>query len=239
MLRRWTVCLATGLSLLPSITFLIMEASAVECQDHIEQFFVENLTDRQYINGTTGKISLEPRPLDQDCTGPLALSTAHINRAMNGYIENYLVEVGWRKRPATPNFVIFAEKCAGAMCDVELVSAPDLQVNTFDLWRVVNNPASGGTTKWELKADLLEGRGWGDVKSYTTDYHHGEAYGETEAFGNDTGLHDLQRALQHKNNDGNWVDWNDHICIRDWSPSHEYFRNSDTSFDIDGGSQYC
>lgn len=219
-----------------------------DCQQR-GQFFIKNTTDKSYVNGTTNKIFLRDRVLAPNCVNPLTLSTAHLNRNQNGTIESdFFVEIGWREREKRDGsgdkvWVAFVEKCSLQQCVVDEISmASTAQVGTFDLWRIENRPkAADGTTEWRLYVNYLDGFGYRYVENYFTDYHHGAAYGETEAFGDNTGMTDEQRALEHLNNSGAWVDWNGQRCAPNFAKGgYKYVQNSNISYDIiDGGNNAC
>jgi hypothetical protein len=158
------------------------------------------------------------------------------------------VEIGWREREKNDGsgdkvWVAFVEKCSAQQCQVDEISlASTAEVGTFDKWRIKNMPTgSNGTTEWRLYVDYLDGVGYRFVENYFTDYHHGSAFGETEAFGDNTGMTDEQRELQHFNNNDQWVNWNGQRCNPNLRKGgYKYVENSNTSYDIiDGSNNAC
>lgn len=216
-----------------SIALPISSARAAPCNEQIEQFFIKNTVG--YTHGTKNQILLKNRFLDQDCSGPVALSTAFIGKDDS---RATWIEIGWWEEvcpaPGSHCWAVFVEKGVnGEITHIEKIVAPNLQPGTYDQWRVANRPKNpNGTTDWHLEVNFLIGQGWVDVRTYTTNWHTGIAYGETEAKGNDTGLREDQRNLQHKSAPGTWVNWSGQSCRKGTSPDFKYKERSNTFFEI-------
>lgn len=222
----------------------IASSSAAVCPQR-GQFFVKNNADKQYVNGTKNTIELRGRVLPRyDNCFTLTLSTAHINMNSGGTIDtDDFIEIGWRKyhlSDDTTYFRIFTEKCSPTGgCTVNEFTMPSTNiVGNYDEWKIVNELRTfDGRWSWSLEVDFFDGQGFRDYGQMLTSWENGAAYGETEAFGDGSGMHDDQRSLKHKNDSGSWVDWRGQTCDPNFNDGgYKYNKTSTTSYLIEEGS---
>lgn len=208
------------------------------------QFFVRNTVSRNFVNGQTNSIELADRFLAQnDSCDTLTLSTAHLNRNDNQTINNDdFIEIGWRRYRLSSGstfYRIFVEKCSptGGCVVSEFTKPSSAVVGTFDHWRIVKDFRDEvGFWQWDLRVDFLDGAGYRLYKEYFTSWAHAVTYGETEAFGAASGMHDDQRGLKHKNNSGNWVDWTGQSCDPSFEDGgYRYVKQNQTRYVIEAG----
>ncbi len=238
--------LSAAVALVLLCSLLKPVAAWAACSDEIEQFFIRASTS-DVVAGTDHKILLRDRALDSTCSSPVALSTAHINDQGVGTAGNSWVEIGWWEEQAAGGkaWTVFVEKGVnGSVSHVDRIVAPNLELGTYDRWRVKNNPRnSNGTTNWDLQVDFLKGGGWVDVITYTTSWHKGWAYGETEAKGHDTGMYDEQRDLKYRGESSSgWTAWPGQICrLHNGPTEYKWVKLSNSAYNIElaGGGEGC
>jgi hypothetical protein len=80
---------------------------------------------------------------------------------------------------------------------------------------------------WGVRAE-----GSTPLDTYNTLWHTGVAFGETSARGEDTGMHDEQRALRWKNGNGTWNPWPNDDCSEDTSSSWDWDRVSSNEYNV-------
>lgn len=232
-----------GLFFLASVPVLGGEARAQTPFCEVRgQFFIENTTDRQYVNGTSNSIKLRDRFLPRyDNCSTFTVSSAHLNRDYLGTFDlNHYVEIGWLWVQQSDGFnyrKIFTGYEAGAQVgDYDYYDFPPTAlVGTFDDWRVVLGGVDRytGAGIWELKVDFYDLAGFRQYGSESVNFTKGAAHGETESTGAGTGMRDEQVDLRHKNDSGNWVGWNGQRCNPDFKPGgYKYVRGSNVSYDI-------
>jgi len=230
---------------------LTRSALGANCGDN-EQLFIraENASGNpMYRLGTLSRIYPFNRNLDTDCphsggaNGAYTLSTAHLSSG-NGNCAQ--VEIGhqllWKGSDVSSQdlskkiFYVFTEQqttCTG-ISDFWHQSAANIETNNDDIWRVSGVEQPGGGAQWHLSVNFVLGQGYVELAVYDTAWNSGIPNGETERFGEGTGLRDSQWNLQFKKTDGTWINWPHLGCSS--HPNH--FTSSPWRWDDTSTSSY-
>lgn len=223
-----------AVSLILSILIPSQPAWASPCPNEFQIFVRVKDVAKKNINGTWSKIQWRDRFLDQDCEATAA-STAFISKG-NAGTQNFgtWIEMGWRHDTGR-NFARFTEKGFNftRTQHSEVYFANDPPFGAYAEYRVANCPKNpNGTTDWHLQYRCRNCSNFTTQAVYNTLWHKGVAHGETVARGNDTGMHDQQRALKYKKNNLNFVAWPGVDCRLDTSPANGWHRVSDQAYDV-------
>lgn len=235
------------------VSSLVLAPPALASCTTEKQIFVQSTASPSHTNGTTNEILLKNRNLDPNCgtgsafcTDPItmSLSTAHISRSTTPTLSGDWVEIGWfeYRTGAGDDWQLFTEKgLNGDMTKCFQTPAPNLEVGTYDRWRITGTHKADHTVDWDLQVNFLIGEGYATIKTYNTGWGENSAValGETEARASESNMRDDQRNLQFKNDPGSWVDWPNVDCIKDTASDFQWNRISDNAYTVQGSGDLC
>jgi hypothetical protein len=215
--------------------------AAADCSAS-HQVFVEATNNITNQHGTINRILLRQRDLDNGCTNPKAVSTAHFSKGACCFGLDWAtqIEIGWIETHGCcgqAQYKMFTEKeVNGDVTQHTEITTPNLDPGTFDVWKIASNIKNpDGSTDWDMKVDFLKGNGFVQAGTFNTLWHYGESSGETEGFGSNTGMHDEQRDLQLMNDNRDWVGWSDLICNQQIGNGIDWQRIDHNDYDVSDG----
>ncbi len=175
----------------------------------------------------------------------MSLSTAHIQEDFTqGNPSNTWVEIGWVEHwtsPTVHTWSVFTEKGVdGQITHCLKQPAPNLDVGTYDFWRISGVTRVDGQTDWTLSVNFIIGQDYVNVRTYTTLWDTGVALGETERRGAGSGMADTQVNLLYKNTSGIWNTWPGVDCVLDRGPGRwEWKKLTNNSYEVIQAGDAC